>query len=171
VDFVGASVRGMAIVAGCAALATLLSVASVAACGPITVQSIPDTREAHFVDKDGSGGASLGDMRSGVISLQDADGKPVGSEYWLATVDAVDAAGKPSSYDEVQVFVLADGALFTSSKNEPPASFEQPESTIVMTGDRRQVVGGTGAYAGASGTMEATVDGLDFTFRFDVTCE
>lgn len=169
---IDASARGWAMIAGCAALGTVLSAGSaIAACESISVQSIPDTREAHFVDKDGSGNAGLGDMRNGVLLLQNADGKPIGAEYWLATVDGVDADGKPTSYNEVQVFVFEDGAVFTSNQHKPAASFDQTETTIVPTGAQRQVVGGTGAYGGARGTMETSVDGLDFTFRIDVTCE
>ena len=164
--------RRMAIVAAGAALTAIgPAAAATADCTPLAVQSIAGSREAHFIDQDASGGASLGDTRNGVLSLRDADGKPVGKEYWLATVQAVGADGKPSRFDEVQVFVFDDGALFTSSREEPAASFDNTETTIVPTGMKRRVVGGTGAYAGARGTMDTTVDGVDFTFRFDVTCK
>ncbi len=159
------------VMATAAALAVTLAAGdAAAACDPLAMQSIPGTREAHFVDRDGSGGASLGDTRNGEIALQ-SGGKPLGKEYWLATVRAVDAEGKPTDYDEVQVFVFDDGALFTATSLALSTSFETTGTIIVPTGSERQVVGGTGAYAGARGMLKTTVDGVDFTFRFDVTCE
>ena len=154
-----------------AALLALSAAGAWADCAPMTVKSIPGTREAHFTDNDASGAASQGDMRNGEIALQTENGTPVGKEYWLATVQAVDAGGKPTTYDEVQVFVLGDGAIFTANALEPAASYEEPETTIVATGSKRRIVGGTGAYAGAHGTMEMTVDGTDFTYRFEVQCQ
>jgi hypothetical protein len=105
------------------------------------------------------------------MATDDGPASPVGAEYWLSTVKAVDANGEPTSYEEVQVFVFDDGALFTASSPEPATAFDRTETTIVSTGAKRRVVGGTGAYAGARGTMDIAVNGVDFTFRFDLTCK
>jgi hypothetical protein len=141
-----------------------------AACGPLTVTSVSGTREVHFRDQDGSGGITPGDTRTGEMALVNADGSTAGKIHWLATVQATDADGKPTAYDEVQVFTFDDGAVFTVNRHAPAASFEETTTTIVPTGATRRIVGGTGAYAEASGTMDITVDGLDFTYRFDMTC-
>jgi len=163
--------RAMALTAALGLAVAVAATSAAAACGPMTVQSVPGTREVHFVDDDASGAASLGDMRYGVIALQDKDANPVSAEYWLSTLKAVDARGEPTSYEEVQVFVFHDGALFTASGAELASAFGKTETTIVSSGAKRRVVGGTGAYAGARGTMDMTVDGLDFKFRFHLTCK
>jgi len=142
-----------------------------AACGPLTMTSVPGTREVHFRDQDDSGGITPGDTRTGEMALVNADGSTAGKIHWLATVQATDADGKPTAYDEVQVFTFDDGAVFTVNQHAPAASFEETTTTIVPTGAKRRIVGGTGAYAKARGTMDITVDGVDFTYRFDMACD
>jgi hypothetical protein len=80
-----------------------------AACGPLTMTSVPGTREVHFRDQDDSGDITPGDTRTGEMALVNADGSTAGKIHWLATVQATDTEGKPTAYDEVQVFTFDDG--------------------------------------------------------------
>ncbi len=142
-----------------------------AACAPMTLKSIPGTLAISFADLDGSGGPNVGDKRIGDYGLADADGKTVGKVYWVITVLAVGADGKPSSTDEEGIYVFADGAVFVTKVDEPVGDYEQNGPTVLAPVTRHRIYGGTEAYAGASGTAEITVDGKDVTYKLDLACK
>lgn len=154
-----------------AGLVVLAGASAQADCGPMVLTSIPDTRMVAFADLDGSGGTSPGDKRSGEYALAGADGAPAGKIYWTATPTAVDDAGKATSMESHTVIVLEDGALFGGTVAQPAAAHDDTGPTVMATGHQPVIHGGTGAYAGARGTIAITVDGVDFTYEVDIACE
>lgn len=140
-------------------------------CAPMTVQSVPETRDVHFADLDASGGPSRGDKRVGEYGRRTPDGTTVGKIYWAATVNEVDADQKPTGLQADMVLVFDDGALFMTNAKGPAERFANTQATVVPSRADLLVVGGTGAYATASGTATATFDKLDFEFVIDMACE
>jgi hypothetical protein len=154
-----------------AALPTLTGTVAWAGCGPMTLQSVPGTYQLIFSDLDGSGGPTAGDKRTGENALSDADGTPVGTLYWVNTVRAVAADGTPSASEAEAIFAFQDGAVFVTGLHQPAAVFDREDTTVLAPVSQYRIHSGTGAYAGAGGTVEVTADGTDFAYAFDLVCE
>jgi hypothetical protein len=153
--------------AGLVALPTTIAWAD---CTPMELSAISGTWVMQFADLDGSGGPSRGDKRVGEVGLQDADGNAVGKVYWVATAHEVGDDGKPSEFRAEHVLVFQDGALFTSDMQEPAVGWESGD-TVMAPHTQWQIVGGTGAYAGAQGTEEVRAANGKFDVSLNLSCE
>ncbi len=141
-------------------------------CKPMQLESIPGSREAYFNDLDGSGGPSVGDKRGGTRQLHAGDGTPVGTQYWVNTVSKIGADGTPEAFAVDIIFTFDDGALFVAETHPPSGEkVETPESVVIPRSTTWTVHGGTGAYAGASGTLDLTIADGEAEYRFDIGCE
>lgn len=155
--------------------ATLASASgSWAACEPFTAPSPWETREMNFGDMDGDGAVSVGDKRVGERALTDADGNEIGKRYWVATVEEVTADGKAQLMSVENTNVFDDGAIFaTYGHRDSEVQFDTAEeTTLTRRSHTFAIVGGTGAYAGARGTVEFTPDDDgNNEYRFNLSCE
>lgn len=161
-------IKGMAVGA---LLAVLFAGGASAACGPMVLLNVPSTIQLSFADLDESGKPSHGDKRVGEVHLTDGDGNHVGNYYWVATVHAVDSAGETTHMRADTFFVLDDGTIFNSVIHEPAVSLDNLDTTVVPEVTERVITGGTGAYAGAKGTIDVTRDGMQFVFQLNMTCD
>lgn len=141
------------------------------ACERLELLSTDDDREVHFVDFDGDG-PSIGDRRIGHRRLVDQDGTVVADRMWTVTVHDVNDAGEPTVTTSESVTAFPDGAVFSMIDNRDPTNVDDP-TTRHSNAQRppREIIGGTGAYAGATGTVEV-IRGDDnlMTFIFDLDC-
>jgi hypothetical protein len=143
------------------------------ACKPFTAFSPADSREVYFTDVDGDGQVSVGDKRVGRRGLKDTTGNNIGDRYWIITVDKVDRPGTAVRRHQETVNIFEDGIIFASYDIGAPnkATDVTDRISLPQGGNAMTIVGGTGAYAGARGTIAAKVDGNDISFSFDLTCK
>lgn len=134
------------------------------------------THEAHFNDMDGNGEVSLGDSLVGQRTLENALGQPEAELFFMGTVQEIDAqsgvALRPTKY----VYLLEDGTLFgTQDFNLPVSDFQHPPGKTLSSQTKTvKILGGTGAYTNARGTVNFEIneagDGLyDIDFECDLT--
>jgi hypothetical protein len=139
------------------------------ACASFTV-SAGDERSVEYLDE-GDEGPSPGDLRIGRRALVDESGNTLGYHRWvLINLDAPPGAGERSEYYGNHVLNLDEGQIYYQVLAQvvgPPEKTEQA-STGDYTG---VVVGGTGAYSFARGTVERSFDGVKGTFTVEITCE
>jgi hypothetical protein len=140
------------------------------ACASFTV-SAGDERSVEYLDQ-GDEGPSPGDLRIGRRALVDESGNTVGYHRWvLINLDAPPGSGERSEYYGNHVLNLDDeGQIYYQVLAEvvgPPENTEQA-STGDYTG---VVVGGTGAYSFARGTVARSFDGVKGTFAVEIRCD
>jgi hypothetical protein len=163
--------RNSSTIAAAAAALGVLACPALAqtACEPLTLVSDGSARAVTFVDVDGDGAASAGDMRIGRKALADENGNAVGTYHWNTVVhETADSGGTGFG---ILVFELDGGALYgqrltTQQRDADDTSlprFDQPEAGIIQ--------GGTGTYAFARGTFEVTRDENTVTYHIDVRCD
>lgn len=145
------------------------------ACETFTVYSPAETFSLHFSDLDGDGRASVGDKRVGQSVLTDVDGNKVGTRYVSNTLREVNADGEVGARSIEMVFALEDGTIFVSYDiSAPPrANFDiagksmAPRRVHTMT-----VVGGTGVFAGARGSLDFEPAGSSTSeYLFHLACQ
>lgn len=132
-----------------------------------------DSREVYFTDVDRDGRVSVGDKRVGRRGLKDATGNNIGDRYWIITVDRIDRPGTAVQRHQEIVNVFEDGVIFASYDiGAPNKTTDVTDRVSLPQGDNvMTIVGGTGAYAGARGTIAAKVDGNNISLSFDLTCK
>jgi len=110
-------------------------------------------------------GKSPGDMRAGWRKLADEGGKPVGTVQFVATLTEPGAAGGDILAGQYYIR-LPDGYISSQTVYQLPDSTDtsQKASNAVLV-----VTGGTGPYAGATGTVEI-VAGEAPRYLFDLRC-
>lgn len=142
------------------------------ACDHLKLLSTNDDREVHFVDFDGDG-PSVGDRRIGHRRLVGQDGTVVANRMWTVTVLEVNGAGEPTVTTSESVTAFPDGNVFSMTDNRDPTNVAD-ETTRHSNAQRppQSIIGGTGAYAGATGTVEVIRgDNNLMTFVFDLECQ
>jgi hypothetical protein len=127
-------------------------------CQPFDAHSSGEFRERHSQDLDGDGALSKGDKRIGHRVLQDAQGNKIGDRYYATTTLVVDANDKEIDRVTETVNVFGEGAIFATKQR---VSGKDLPSNII---------GGTGIYAGAQGTVTVERDGKANVYHFEVTC-
>ncbi|WP_421724252.1 hypothetical protein [Bauldia sp.] len=144
------------------------------ACEPFEASSPVSPREVHFVDRGTDAGVHAGDMRVGERAVTNLDGDRIGSYLFVQTIHAVDEEGHAADRTMQRVFVLDDGVIFTTwhFAEKPRAAADDTTASLIPAGvHAADIIGGTRAYTGASGTMELEQDDLVMTFRFDIACD
>jgi hypothetical protein len=128
--------------------------ATLAVAVPATHAQTPGARTLNFTEQakgtkvvfvdNGKHGPSAGDGIVLTIPLVDAAGAKLGTATATCTATSIPKSEEPPTLCQA-VFPLADGDIVVSGRVTPGA-------------DHLAVVGGTGAYAGARGTMDSTDD-------------
>jgi len=142
-------------------LAGALVVDAHAACEPFTAFTENDETERYFSDLDDSGGVSTGDKRLIGLVLLDAAGAQIGERYMSVTVLETNADGSAGPIRVDSISILEDGVILDSSVDTQTLvrSVDNTDRPPRNPSDVRiwPVVGGMGAYTGATGTVTSTV--------------
>jgi hypothetical protein len=148
---------------GAALLAAVLTfpgtaIAQDGKCQPFDAHSSGEFRERYSQDLDGDGALSKGDKRIGHRVLQDAQGNKIGDRYYATTTLVVDADGKEIDRVTETVNVFGDGVIFATKQRV--AGKDLPSS----------IIGGTGIFAGAQGSVTVERKGKANVYHFEAKC-
>jgi len=152
------------VMAGLAAAVAAAGAASAAepGCGAFTL--VGGAKGITVVDNPPAG-KSAGDVRAGWRRLAEAGGSVVGTVHFVAVLTEPDAEGGDVLAGDYYVR-LANGTIASQTLYQLPdaADTSQKARNAVLV-----VTGGTGAFAGASGTIEI-VAGEAPRYVFDLRC-
>ncbi|MEM6462124.1 MAG: hypothetical protein AAF724_09435 [Pseudomonadota bacterium] len=134
-----------------------------AECAPFTLTSDSTTRTVDHFDA-GHGGP--GDLRIG-SRLVKLDGQPKGETHWVGVLLG---SGEDAPVLFNRVWRLDDGEIHASHVTNvvsPPADTSEPS----IAGSDAVIIGGTGSYAGANGTVSVDLESTSVTYIFEIECE
>ncbi|MEM7445244.1 MAG: hypothetical protein AAF414_18130 [Pseudomonadota bacterium] len=139
-------------------------------CEDFTVYSDGSMRTVTYVDHLPEG-TSIGDQRIGYRSLSESDGNAVGDFRWILTVLEVgESEGDATHTSSTGTITFPEGSIFfvrlASPATDEPAAVDQ----IIAPNDLA-IIGGSGAFEGARGTIGRDIDGVATTFSFDIECD
>lgn len=141
------------------------------ACDSMTLYGPPEHREAHFIDMQGDG-LSVGDRRIGQRGVFNEAGERVADRVWSMTVLEVGDDGEASLTAVENMTIFEDGVLFATFGNRMAVDTANPDVThFPSSGTAHTIIGGTGAYAGAIGTLETVQEGTDFAYVITLVCD
>ncbi len=147
----------------CLAVAGVARADDTLACGRFSLTG--GEKGVNVVDNPPAG-KSPGDVRAGWRMLTDADGKPVGTVHFVATLTKPETADHGDVLAGQYFVTLPDGWIAATTvyelANAADTSQRASDATLVVTG-------GTGPYAGATGTITIAA-GTAPRYVFDLTC-
>jgi hypothetical protein len=155
-------------------MVVMVNSAVLAACEPFVAYLPVEGRQFEYKDINNDGKISAGDKLIGRDTIFDGDGNEIGRVFLLVDLHRVDSEGIATKWTDNQIFVFKNGGLFGFKE------FDGPKLDVrELTPDRlkkqnlkatTQIIGGTGDYAGASGTLDFTIREGSATNHFNVTC-
>lgn len=156
------------------ALSFASSPSAYASCSSLVAFSPLEKRQASYLaaSPDGPG---AGDKMIGQRALEsEEDGSSLGTIFW--TVDVLDVNDSGLSTDKTLSLVAAlnDGAIFAFVESAVPVdSAVHPSTTVTHPsgGSIIEVIGGTGAYADARGTLTIKNRDDGVVYSFDLSCK
>jgi hypothetical protein len=158
-----------------AAIGFVSNTAASAACESFSANIPIDGRHFEYSDVNKDGKVDPGDKIVGRDTLHDKDGKEIGRLFAVVSVE-VDEAGEVTKFTDTQIYALPGGGIFAFGeidrgridvKDFASESFSDNN----MKPATLQVIGGTGGYAKASGTVVMSfTDGVG-DIAVTVTCE
>ena len=157
--------------------ATLLAAMTVTAsaqeaCAPFTVGT-NDERIVVAHDSEPEG-PSLGDVRLGERVLVDADGTSVGTSRWTITLLDPDHGGDPSHLLVKSYAIFDSGVLISEHILTQTVDGILTTDLTIARESEGAVLGGTGVFANARGTMTLLLQGggpIDLDYLYDISCE
>ena len=146
---------------------------ALADCGPMSLESVPGTRQVTVSDLDGSGGLTLGDKRSGYRDIRATDNDRTGVAHWVNTIRSVNADGTPDALEVELLLVFDDGVLFVTKVHRGSVEdYRQPAATTVPEDAVWIIHNGSGVFASASGTVKISFDAAgESAYVIDMVCE
>jgi len=147
--------------------------AALAACEAFSVDVPAERRQVEYVDMDMNGKISPGDKQVGVDLLYGKDGREFGRLFFVSTFLDVDANGGVEKMTDNHIYSLPDGGIFAYGEiggghpmvGKPATPKAQDFKASV------KIIGGTGGYTGALGTVDYAIIGGNATFDVNVRCE
>ena len=133
------------------------------------------TNEDRIVDSfdAGNNGPSVGDTGTGERALLSADGNVVGRSRWIISSLGSGKGGVPSHY-EVRAYHMYDNGMisYVSLVGNPQATLLE-DGKAVPSDATGIIVGGTGAFQNARGTVTVlrTDDSHILEFKYDIYCD
>lgn len=152
---------------------TVLSGNGYAACGTVHLSGTASSHEARFNDADGNGEISVGDSLIGQRTLYDVAGAATAELYFVGTVEAVDRQAGTALRSTKYVYSFRDGTVFGSQVFDLPVSdFRNPPGRALTShANSVNIIGGTGAYADASGKVDFQLSDSGGAYRFGFDCD
>jgi len=147
--------------------------AAVAACEAFSVNVPPDRRQLEYVDIDMDGKISPGDKQVGVNPLYDEDDNEFGRLFFVTKFLEVDDAGGVTKMGDNHIYALPEGGIFAYGEIGGGHIFIAKPETLRQQDFEASVkiIGGTGSYTGAEGTVDfAIIDG-NASFDVKVRCK
>lgn len=134
------------------------------ACGSFTL--VGGEKAVNAIDNPPAG-KSIGDVRAGWRKLADESGKTIGAVHFVATLTAPGDKTHGDALSGRYFVTLPDGwiAALTFYRLANAADTSQKAGNAILV-----VAGGTGAYAGARGTITIEA-GTAPRYVFDLTCK
>jgi hypothetical protein len=146
------------------------------ACEEFSANVPIEARQFEYRDISGNGRIDPGDKLVGRDGLYDKDSKEIGRLFVVSTIEEVDDNGIISKWADTQVYALPDGGIFAfdhvsgqkvNVRKHASGSFKENNTTPTTL----RIIGGTGGYAGAGGTVVFSfTDGVG-EFAVNVSCQ
>ena len=128
-----------------------------------------DHKHAYF--DHGDDGPSVGDRRIAYSPLRDAAGEPIGHLDAEVTVVHPGPDGElRTAYDFILQFPTGV-ILYKIVPHSPRRAVDDVSGTTTQLDATRIIVGGSGVFAGASGSVEIIRDDVDSEIILSVSCE
>lgn len=137
------------------------------ACQPFTVTSKTSERTLVYVNE-GDSPKEAGSMRIGRRTLLNKAGETVGYYRWTSvTLDGPSSAVQPRQAFVEGVLVFDKGSIYYKDVEPDPSN---PKTSTISQKVTGAVVGGTGAFNFARGSIEKTF-GETLTLALDIRCD
>jgi len=149
--------------------------AALAACEPFVAYLPDEGRQFEYKDINGDGKVSAGDKLIGRDTIFDGNGNQIGRVVLVIDLDKVDSEGVATKWADNQIFVFEGGALFGFKEFDGPKMDIRELTPEALKKQNLKattaMIGGTGEYAGASGTLEFTIKDGSATNHFNISCK
>lgn len=132
-------------------------------CVPFTLTSDPSTRTVQHVD---AGHGGLGDLRIGQ-RLVYQDGELRGEKHWVGMILGT-GPDAPALFN--RVWRLDDGDIHARQMTGTISLPQDTSRPSIGDGDA-VILGGSGDYTGASGTVRVDLEGTSVTYIFEIDCQ
>lgn len=137
---------------------TVSSATEVKECKEFIAIGSTEVREMHYIDVDGNGTKNAGDRLIGHRALLNSSGKRIGDRYFTTILHEVSASGDDIRRTAEVINAFSEGTIFTTK--ERIGGKDLPSN----------IHGGTGEYAGATGTVKIVRDGEATQYHFRINC-
>jgi len=139
-------------------------------CEPFSVFSDHAVQKHAYIDH-GDEGPSVGDRRISYSALRNEAGETVGHLDGETNAMHPDADGNPRTSGEV-ILQFPDGVIFYKvPPHRPLRDITDLSKPIAQPDALRIIVGGSGVFAGATGTVSLVRDDTSTEFIIDVSCK
>ena len=121
----------------------------------------------------GTEGPSIGDVRVGSRALLDSDGNEVGRSRWIISPLGFDDDEVPIHYEVRAYHIYDDGVLAYVVPNTQPRTHLLQGSPTMIPDTEGIIVGGTGVFANARGTItiSRTKEPIELEFKYSIACD
>lgn len=121
----------------------------------------------------GMEGPSIGDARVGSRALLDTGGNEVGRSRWIIAPLGFEDGDVPTHYEVRAYHIYDNGVLAYVVPNSQPRTNLLQGSPTMIPDTQGIIVGGTGVFAHARGTVTITrkTEPIELEFQYDITCD
>ena len=162
-------------IVGAGALVVVLDGAALAACEPFDAYLPVEGRQFEFTDINKDGKISAGDKMIGRDTIFDGNGNKIGRVFLVIDLLEVDSEGIATKWDDNQIFVFERGGLFGFKAFDGPTMNVRELTPATLKNQNLKatssIIGGTGEYAGATGTLDFTIKDGNASNHFNISCK